>query len=86
MPEFSTLTKKGQVTIPVSIRKELGLEPKQRVAFVQRDDKRVEIKPATDFFALRGSIKFKKKYSDKKANKAIAEYFAKKYVKGHKSN
>lgn len=37
-------------------------------------------------FSLRGSIKSRKRYSDKAANKAIAEYFAKKYAKKNKSD
>ncbi|MBL7155986.1 MAG: AbrB/MazE/SpoVT family DNA-binding domain-containing protein [Candidatus Pacebacteria bacterium] len=86
MPEFSTITEKGQVTIPSSIRKEWDIEPGQKVAFVRRKNKTVEVKPAVDFFVLRGSIKSDKRYSDKKANKAIDKYFIEKYArksKGH---
>lgn len=31
---ITTITAKGQVTIPVSLRKKLGLEPSDKVAFV----------------------------------------------------
>lgn len=34
----STLTTKGQVTIPAPIRKMLGLKPKAKVAFLQKKD------------------------------------------------
>ena len=34
----STLTSKGQVTIPVQIRRLLGLKPKAKVAFLQKKD------------------------------------------------
>ena len=38
-PELvSTLTTKGQVTIPASIRRLLGLKPKAKVAFLQKKD------------------------------------------------
>ena len=40
----ATLTAKGQITIPSSIRKLLGLTPHQKVLFVTKD-KRVEIVP-----------------------------------------
>lgn len=86
MPEFSTITKKGQVTIPVSIRRKLGLKPKQRVTFVRKGDKKVEIKPVPDFFALRGSIESKKKYTDEKADKAVAKHLAKKHAQEKKIN
>ena len=41
----------------------------------------LDTKPAVDFFALRGSIKSKKKYSDKKADKAAAQYFRERGIK-----
>jgi len=34
----STLTSKGQVTIPVDVRKRLGLHPGDRVAFIMVGD------------------------------------------------
>ena len=36
--DTSTLTQKGQVTIPAHIRKRLGLRTGDRVAFVQQGD------------------------------------------------
>ncbi len=44
-PWTSSLTSKGQVTIPIHIRRLLGLTPRDRVSFVVRDG-RVEIAPA----------------------------------------
>jgi AbrB family looped-hinge helix DNA binding protein len=35
--ETSTLTIKGQVTIPAEVRRRMGLRPGDRVAFVVRD-------------------------------------------------
>lgn len=80
MPELSTVTQKGQVTIPIAIRQYWGLEPQQQVVFV-RGENMVEIKPAVDFFDLKGSVKTKRKYSDKTANKAVAKHLAKQYAK-----
>lgn len=42
--DTSTLTQKGQVTIPVGIRRKLGLRTGDQVAFVQEGD-RVLVKP-----------------------------------------
>ena len=41
---LTTITKKGQVTIPVRIRRSLGLAPGDKVAFVVEDDE-VKVKP-----------------------------------------
>lgn len=41
----TTLTQKGQVTIPVEIRSRLGLKPKDKVRFEVEGDE-VKIKPA----------------------------------------
>lgn len=77
MIQTSTVTQKGQVTIPVSVRRRWGLKPQQRVAFVKKGDS-VEIRPMVDFFALRGSVKTRKKYSDQKADRALRKHFSKK--------
>ena len=45
MEYVSNLTSKGQVTIPVSIRKALGLKPRDKVAF-RMENGTVRIEPA----------------------------------------
>lgn len=40
---LSTITRKGQVTIPAEIRKHLGLKPKDKVAFVIESEGTVKI-------------------------------------------
>lgn len=45
MEYVSSLTSKGQVTIPVSIRKALGLKPRDKVAF-RMENGTVRIQPA----------------------------------------
>lgn len=37
--QTSTLTSTGQVTIPVEVRKRLGLHPGDRVAFITEEDR-----------------------------------------------
>jgi len=45
MEYVSSVTSKGQVTIPASIRKALGLKPRDKVAF-RLEDRSVRIVPA----------------------------------------
>jgi AbrB family looped-hinge helix DNA binding protein len=43
--EYSTVTRKGQVTLPVELRRHLGVEPGQRVGF-RAEGNHVVIEPA----------------------------------------
>jgi antitoxin PrlF len=45
MSHFSTISSKGQVTVPQEIRKRLGLTPGDRIEFVMEKDRTV-IRPA----------------------------------------
>jgi antitoxin PrlF len=58
MPK-STITSKGQVTIPKEVRDQLGLKPGDRVDFVKDRTGRFLLRPInTDFRSLRGIIKY----------------------------
>lgn len=41
----ATVTSKGQVTIPVEIRRRLGIDPTDKVAFVINGEGQVELRP-----------------------------------------
>jgi len=54
----ATLTVKGQVTIPVEVRKRMGLDAGDRIEFVELDDGQYLIKPAIDDVrSLKGVLK-----------------------------
>jgi antitoxin PrlF len=55
----STLTVKGQTTIPKPIRDHLGLKPGDKVKYFVRADGAVTILPVVPIDALRGFIKRK---------------------------
>ncbi len=55
MPFYSTISKKGQVTIPAAVRERLGVRAGGRVAFEVTQDG-ISLQPARDFFALYGSV------------------------------
>jgi len=76
----TSITQKGQVTIPVLIRKKLGLKTGQKVVFRDRG-KDVIIEPIPDFLDLMGSLKTKKKYDKEKARKAIGDYLGRRHAK-----
>jgi len=78
MAYSSSLTQKGQVTIPQEIRKHLKLKPLDRVFFVKDKDS-VVIKPANSFLNAEGSVKTKIKYSDSLADKHVSGYIHDEY-------
>ena len=43
---LSTVTSKGQVTIPIEVRRELQIEPGDKLAFVIHDPGKVEVRQA----------------------------------------
>jgi AbrB family looped-hinge helix DNA binding protein len=54
----STMTSKGQVTVPLAIRRRLGIGPGDRLSFNIREDGVLEVIPETeDLLSLAGSIK-----------------------------
>ena len=58
----STVTSKGQITIPKQIREALGLDTGDRVAFRIREDGVVEMYPETlDLMSLCGILRPKKR-------------------------
>ena len=53
----STLTSKGQTTIPKAVRHHLGLKPGDKIRFLVEDDGRVVVLPATLHLRdLKGSL------------------------------
>lgn len=54
----SSVTSKGQITIPLAVRRKLGIEAGDRVEFVELADGEFAIKPAiTDVRNLKGLLK-----------------------------
>lgn len=84
MTYTTSLTQKGQVTIPHEIRKHLGLKPLDRVVFTKSKGD-IIIRPAKDFLNLMGSVKNKVKYSDKDADIKLARELSREYEKTSRS-
>ena len=76
----STITQKGQVTIPLLIREEFGLEPKIKVMFVKNHNK-VYIKRAVSFLDLAGSVKSKKPFNIPAMTRIAKKHVSQNYAK-----
>lgn len=70
----STITKKGQITVPKDLRDFLGLKTRSKISFqLEKNKKEIKIKKEPDILDLAG--KFKSKKSALKAR----EFFEKHY-------
>ncbi len=80
MISVTTVTEKGQVAIPVRLRRSLGLTKGKKVRFGFHEIYKgvLVMRPVEDLVSLRGVFKSEKKYSKKKAR----EEFIKDVVKG----
>ncbi|MBI4287880.1 MAG: type II toxin-antitoxin system PrlF family antitoxin [Chloroflexi bacterium] len=68
----STLTTKGQVTIPIDVRKALGLKPRDRVKFtLEQDGARIQ-RAKSALEAGFGAVKPRKKPEDFKELRRMA--------------
>lgn len=81
MREFvSTISSKGQVTIPADIRRELGVAATDKIAFVLTDEGKVELRPAPyTLDSVLGSLEALHDESvdlDREIEEAVEEEFA----------
>ncbi len=80
--QFTTsVTQKGQATIPAPIREKLGIKPNSKVVFELKNGTEASIKPVVDFFSLKGSVKSNKPFDIKLMEKAVENTIINEYVK-----
>lgn len=70
---LSTVSSKGQITLPAKIRASLGINSKDKIQIIMRDNE-IILKPVKSFRDLRGSIPFKKGDSRKEMAEAVAKH------------
>lgn len=68
----STLTVKGQATIPKAIRDHLKLKPGDRIKFFVHPDGSVVLLPKRPVLSLRGIVKGARRLSVEEMNEAVA--------------
>lgn len=81
----STLTSKGQATIPFPLRNKLGIKPGEKLIFEENGEE-ITLKTHLQLVnELAGSLKpkVKVKYSDRKADKAVEKFVVQEYLKHH---
>lgn len=72
----STITSKGQATIPVPIRKKLGIKPGEKIYFAE-NGKEVVLKSLSDSVdELAGSLKTNIKWNKKKVHEVVGKMLA----------
>lgn len=80
MSQAVSVTSKGQVTIPVDVRRFLGIVPGSKVVFERLDDQ-VVVKQKVDFLSLKGSIKPIGVVSDTQTDAVVARHISGEYHK-----
>ena len=66
----STLTDKGQTTVPQEIRDALKVKPRQRLSWSLREDGTAVVRPQPSALDLFGSLKSAKKFPGRAAERA----------------
>ena len=66
----STITDKGQTTVPRQVREALKLESRKRIQWELKEDGTVTVKPEPSALELFGSLKSKKTFPGIKEEKA----------------
>jgi bifunctional DNA-binding transcriptional regulator/antitoxin component of YhaV-PrlF toxin-antitoxin module len=59
----STLTDKGQTTVPLEVRVALGIAPRQRLVWEIREDGSAVVRPMPSVMELAGSLRSKVRFS-----------------------
>jgi antitoxin PrlF len=80
----STITAKGQTTIPKAAREHLGVKPGDRVKFFLHPDGSVVILPVLPVTVLRGMLKTDKHATIEEMNNAIEEGAVERYLRSGK--
>lgn len=77
MKKFSTVTKKGQVTIPQVVREKLGIEYGEKVEFATNDKGEVVLKAVKNNLAdIYGALEDRKPAGTHEEHRKAARYWA----------
>lgn len=74
LQQIVSLTSQNQISIPVKMMREWGLEKKPSKVMVTKVDDEIRIKPVPDFWSVVGSMKSDIALSDDQLRKARGEF------------
>ena len=78
----STLTDKGQTTVPQEVRDALGVKPRQQLEWTIQEDGTVLVRPKPSALDLFGSLRPQKRFRSRRAErKGMVEAVAKQAAK-----
>ena len=60
MGNIVSITAQGQISLPIALRRKLGLD-KVKKAFVTEDEGKIIVEPVTDLLSMKGVLKHKAK-------------------------
>ncbi len=78
-----SITSQGQISIPIKLRRDLGLNKTKRALVSSRDGK-IIVEPVKDLLDLKGSFKTNIKATPRQIREAFENYLAEEAVKGMK--
>jgi len=78
MIQTSTITQKGQVTIPFFIRQKMALESGSKVTFILEGEK-IIVSPLPSFFDFKGSVASKKQFNIEEMREQAKHHLASSY-------
>jgi len=81
--QVTTVTQKGQITLPAEIRKRKGIKPGDKVQ-VSEEKGEIKVKPIADFFSFKGALKGRKLPSKKDMEQIAAKEAVKRYLKTYR--
>lgn len=71
-----SVTKQGQISIPVKIRRELGLELYKKALVYPTDTGEIVVEPIIQLTTLRGAVKTSQKVTPRKTRAVFEKYLA----------
>ena len=71
----STISSKGQITLPISFRRKLGIKPHDRLV-MELDGEGIRVKPVPDFFKFEGFLgkALPRKEEERRMRRAVAAH------------
>lgn len=76
-----TITRQGQISIPVKLRRTYNLNGPKKVSLRPLGHGQLLLEPVGDILSLKGALKTKKRYTKKQIRKAFADYLARRHLR-----